>query len=169
MKSLVFVCVLLAFVKTNGQSSQTDIRSIDFDGLMTEINQKDDTLLILNFWATWCKPCVAELPVFENVYQKYRNEKIKIILVNLDLNSKVVADVIPFIEKRKLQIPVVHILNTDPNTWINLIDSAWSGAIPATSVYLQGKKIYFKEGSIDEQELENIVVLKNNNIPAHKN
>ncbi len=48
------------------------------------IRPANDTLYVVNFWATWCKPCVAELPYFEEAGEKYKSEKIKVLLVSLD-------------------------------------------------------------------------------------
>src|SRR5438874_125130 len=129
------------------------VKMIKFDELKSSVNLSDDTLYILNFWATWCKPCVQELPFFENCNQQYQDKKIKIILVNLDFNSQVTTVVEPFIKKKKLSSYIIHITDTDPNAWINKVDSAWSGAIPATVMYLNSKKIFFTEGPIKSEKL----------------
>lgn len=75
------------------------------------------------------------------------------ILVNLDFNSKVDSLVIPFIRRKKIESDVVHITDTDPNEWINKIDSSWSGAIPATVMMRNKNVIFFKEGQVNEVEL----------------
>ena len=49
------------------------LKSYNFDGLQPFLNQKNDTLYVINFWATWCVPCVKELPIFE----KINNENIQ--------------------------------------------------------------------------------------------
>lgn len=75
------------------------------------------------------------------------------ILVNLDFNSKVDSLVIPFIRRKKIESEIVHITDTDPNEWINKIDSSWSGAIPATVMIRNKNVIFFKEGQVSEIEL----------------
>lgn len=75
------------------------------------------------------------------------------ILVNLDFNSKVDSLVIPFIRRKKIESEVFHITDTDPNEWINKIDTSWSGAIPATVMIRNKNAIFFKEGQVSELEL----------------
>jgi thiol-disulfide isomerase/thioredoxin len=133
------------------------VEILKFDELKKRVEQKNDTLYILNFWATWCKPCIEELPWFEKVNGEYSVGPVRLILVNLDFNSKVESNVKPFITKRNIKSVVVHISDTDPNEWINKIDERWSGAIPATVLFKNGKSIFFKEGSMTYEELKNVI------------
>jgi thiol-disulfide isomerase/thioredoxin len=154
--SLIVKIFLVAFFLFYGLiSAAQNIESVKYDQLKTRVNYSNDTLYVLNFWATWCKPCVQELPYFEKYNEDYKNKPLKIILVNLDFNSQVKTTAEPFIEKKKIRSSVVHITDTDADSWINKVDSNWSGAIPATSMYLHGKKIFFKEGSMTSDELKN--------------
>lgn len=145
--------LLLTLLMMNQSIFAQEIRSIKFNELQNEIKDSGDTLLIYNFWATWCKPCVEELPSFEKAHSEFSNQKVKVVLVNLDFNSKVSSVVDPFIKKKNIQSSVYHITDTDPNEWINKIDPIWSGAIPATVIYLSGEKVFFLEGQISEQSL----------------
>ena len=131
-----------------------------FDDLKSRVSVSNDTLFILNFWATWCKPCILELPYFEKCNSDYQKKPVKIILVNLDFNSQVKSVAEPFIRKKNIRSSVAHITETNYDLWINKIDSTWSGAIPATSMYKNGKKVFFKEGSMTEEELKNIIDIK---------
>lgn len=79
------------------------------------------------------------------------------LFVNLDFNSKVESLVEPFVLRKGFHTPVIHITDTDPNIWINRIDSTWSGAIPATVMYKNGQKVFFHEGQVSEKELESIL------------
>ena len=88
------------------------------------------------------------------------------ILVNLDFNSKVDSLVIPFIRRKKIESDVIHITDTDPNEWINKIDSSWSGAIPATVMIRNKKVLFFKEGTVSELELNSN--LEKFNLPENK-
>jgi len=155
-----FLLVLLLFVSFSGYTQS--IRSLSFEELKSEIAQKSDTLLILNFWATWCKPCIEEIPWFEQTAKDQYGQKVKLILVNLDFNSKVQSIAVPFIQKKKIESTVWHINDTDPNSWINQVDSTWSGAIPATVMYRMNKKVFFKEGTVSEKTLRE-EILKNLN------
>jgi thiol-disulfide isomerase/thioredoxin len=153
MKILLFILTGL-FIK-NVSSQQVELLS--FSVLNERVQSVNDTLYVVNFWATWCKPCIEELPVFEKCNKEYRNKKVKIILANLDFNSKVESLVLPFIKSKNIQTEVVHITDTDANQWINNVDTSWSGAIPATVIYRKGKKIFFKEGIVSENEINGIL------------
>lgn len=91
-----------------------------------------DTFLVVNFWATWCKPCVAELPCFEQIQEKYKNKPLKVILVSQDYRDVMESRVNPFIRKRNIRSDVWLMDESNPNIWIDQVDSGWSGAIPAT-------------------------------------
>lgn len=119
---------------------------------------QSDTLYVINFWATWCKPCVEELPAFERLQQKYAGRKLKVILVSLDFKKQIDTRLIPFIQKNKLQCQVVWLNEGDPNRWIDRVSPDWQGAIPATLISGKSKasRLFF-ERSFTFEELENIV------------
>src|SRR6478609_2723058 len=131
---------------------------ITYDQLEAKINKQDDTLRIINFWATWCKPCVEEIPAFEKLTKEYKNQKVKVILVSCDFRKQLDSRVIPFVNEKNIRSTVVFMNETDPNTWIERVDSKFSGAIPATLI-INGKKDFrfFKEGETNYEELESIV------------
>lgn len=157
MKKKIVLLILFCFpCILSAQSTEL----IKFEDLKSRITDSNDTLYVLNFWATWCKPCILELPFFENCNAIYQNKKIKIILVNLDFHSQVNNVVNPFIQKKNIRASVLHLTDTNSDLWINKVDSNWSGAIPATSMYKNGKKMFFKEGSFTEKELINVLELQ---------
>jgi len=130
-----------------------DIRSLNYSELSEEIVADKENIQIVNFWATWCKPCIEELPYFEKVGTDYSNKGVKVKMVNLDFNSKLESVTVPFVKKHKLKSDVYHITDTDPNEWINKVEPRWSGAIPATVIYYRGEKKFFKEGELNQQQL----------------
>jgi thiol-disulfide isomerase/thioredoxin len=158
-KSFIRYIVLVLFACNSYSAYSQSVELLEFEQLKNSVNKTNDTLYVLNFWATWCRPCVEELPYFEAVNKEYREAPVKFILVNLDFNSKVDSIVKPFILKKKLETRIVHITDTDPNEWINQIDQRWSGAIPATVMYRNGKTVFFKEGPMTQKELEIIKLL----------
>ncbi|MFK7809135.1 MAG: TlpA family protein disulfide reductase [Saprospiraceae bacterium] len=123
----------------------------DFESFEPLLHINNDTTYIVNFWATWCKPCVAELPYFEQLHENYKNEKVKVLLVSLDFSSVIEKKLIPFINKRNLKPEVVVLDDPNSNKWIDKVDPEWSGAIPATVIY-QGKKRGFFERSFEKYE-----------------
>ena len=132
---------------------------INFDKLESIIQQKDNRLYVVNFWATWCKPCVMELPEFMEVNKAYRNNpNFKMILVSMDLSKEVDSAVRPFILKHKIEADV-YLLddNKRMNQWIPAVDAKWSGAIPATVLYRNGVKLEFRESKLTKSELEKLI------------
>ena len=129
------------------------LKSYNFDGLEPYLNQKNDTVYVINFWATWCVPCIKELPHFEKLNQKYKNGKFKMILVSLDFPKMIESRVIPFIKNKNLQAEVVVLNDPDANSWIEKVAKEWSGAIPATIIYKNDKRKFYEQ-SFTEDELE---------------
>lgn len=128
-----------------------------FDSMKPLFGFDNDTTYVINFWATWCKPCVEELPIFESLISNAKKEKIKVILVSLDFADQVESKLLPFIQKHKLKSTVVLLLDSHFNKWINEVSPDWSGAIPATYIYKQEQSRLVKSKFKNLEELrENI-------------
>lgn len=124
----------------------------DLEPLLTKNN---DTTYVVNFWATWCKPCIKELPAFEKITAERSEEKIKVLLVSLDDPRKIEEQVVPFMEKNNLQSEVILLGDPDMNTWIPKISTEWSGSIPATLIYRNDtRKFYERSFTFEELEKE---------------
>ena len=137
--------------------AQNSVPVFDFTKYENRILHKNDTLYIVNFWATWCKPCIEELPIFEKVAQTYTQQPVKIILVSQDAKTRA-AQVNDFLQKNKYTSESFILSAGNPNVWIDKIDSNWSGTIPMTLFYKNGNKIYFHEGDYESyDELEKII------------
>lgn len=115
---------------------------------------QNDTIYVVNFWATWCKPCIKELPAFEKLNETFNDQPVKVVLVSLDFPDKLETGVIPFIEKNKLQSEVVLLDDADANSWIPKVSEQWSGAIPAT-LFIKNTTNNFFEKSFTFKELQN--------------
>lgn len=131
------------------------VKAYDFDKLEYFLTQKNDTTYVVNFWATWCVPCVEELPHFEELNAKYKKDKIKVMLVSLDMYKMVESKLLPFIKEKQLKSDVVYLRDPDQNTWLPKVDSTWSGALPATLIYNKDmRKFYEKSFTYAELEKE---------------
>ncbi len=137
--------------------SQTKAQAImKFNEFETYLHRQNDTVYILNFWATWCRPCVKELPYFEQINQTYKQKKLKVILVSLDFAEDLETKLKPFIKRKNLQSEIIVMDDPDANSWIDKVDKNWSGAIPATLIYKADKRV-FHEGSLNYQQIENLI------------
>lgn len=159
VRNAIIMMALLFLSNDSVAQSQTQysIPVVGFSEIQQILDRESDTLYILNFWATWCKPCVMELPEFEKVNSEFKDDAhFKMILVSLDFPEKIPSLVIPFIERRNLEAEVWVLDEPDANAWIDKIDPSWSGAIPAT-VIVNRKYRGFHEGMMTYDELKNII------------
>jgi thiol-disulfide isomerase/thioredoxin len=120
-------------------------------------HNNSETVLVINFWATWCKPCVTELPYFEQLNKDYAASNVKVIFVSLDFKRQFESRLIPFVEKNNINAEVLLLDEPDYNSWIDKVDSSWSGAIPASAIITRNKKLFFEKEFTSYAELENIV------------
>ncbi len=152
---LIFLSFLL--VHTVAQSQAFTIYD-SLPQLQERVRQNDEnTTLVINFWATWCKPCVEELPSFDELSRRYAGQNVQVLLVSLDFKSKLKTGFIPFLQAHKLKSEVILFADQDANTWIPRIHEAWDGAIPATIV-LRGSTKMFHTGKFESyDELESFV------------
>ncbi|NMH87896.1 TlpA disulfide reductase family protein [Flavivirga algicola] len=125
----------------------------DYKGFEKFLKKKDDKIYVINFWATWCKPCVKELPYFEKLNEQYSDKNVEVILVSLDFPHLYESKLKPFIKKKNLKSKVIALDDADMNSWIPKVDEDWSGAIPATLIYKNEASKFF-EGSFTYETLE---------------
>ncbi len=144
--------LLLIFVCLWGWVFSQELRLVNIDEVISEMQKQDDTTRVLNLWATWCAPCVKELPYFEEVNQSLKgNEKTKIILLAVeDTEKKVLAH----ISKNQMQATVWFLNEKDANYWIPKINEDWGGEIPITLVRntLLNKEA-FHSGELNKEDL----------------
>lgn len=117
---------------------------------------RDGKVHVINFWATWCKPCVAEMPYIDALTEKYGDD-IKVTLVSLDFPRKIKSKLVPFIERNQLKSEVVLLDDGNVNEWIDKVDPGWSGAIPATIVFKDGTKHFYEQQFHSAEELDKII------------
>jgi len=109
-------------------------RIIKITDLITRTHNNTDTTYIINFWATWCAPCVKELPDFDSINNAYANKKVKVLLVTMDFKEDISTKVIPFIKNKKVKSEVMLLDETNGNYFIPKVFEEWSGALPATLI-----------------------------------
>jgi len=135
---LLFVCAINFSVPVRSQS----LLSWKITDLQEYINNAD-SVLVINFWATFCKPCIHELPYMQSIAQKLKDKKVAILLVSLDLPEAYPGTIDSFARVNKYTAPVVWLDETNADYFCPRVDKAWSGAIP-TTLFINRKKGYRK-------------------------
>jgi thiol-disulfide isomerase/thioredoxin len=153
---------LFLFVTFSGVSQNVPV--IKVTDLEKRVKNNSDTTYIVNFWATWCAPCVKELPDFDSINAVYKTQKVKVLLVSMDFKEDLSSKLVPFITTKKIQSEVVLLDELNGNYFIPKVSNDWSGAIPATWI-LNGKKKteHFFEKKVDFNFLRNEIELINKN------
>ncbi len=150
MRFLLF-SVFMGMLGVNHVFGQT-FQEINSEDLLVLTGKSNDTTYVINFWATWCSPCVKEIHYFEELHRDDQLKNIKVILVSLDFPNQVDERLIPFLEAKKITASVMLMTDLNYNAWIDKVDPAWSGAIPATLIYNKENRI-FLEKEVSRNEL----------------
>lgn len=152
----IILFVISSFLVSNAKA-QT-FQTVNIDELIDRVEQGGDTTYIVNFWATWCAPCVKELPLFEEITENDSLQKIKVLLVSLDLKRDLNTRFSSFLERRKLKSEVLFLDEKDPNDWIPKVTDQWEGVIPATWLIRSDKSInVFFANAFEGNELKDLL------------
>lgn len=146
----IFITVLvLVSCKGNRQTySYETIDVVDFSMLEPKLTKSTDTVYVVNFWATWCAPCVKEFPYFDEAAKLYSGKKVKFLMVSLDFPNQIEKSLKPFVKSRTNHLQVVLLDDPNQNEWINKVSPDWSGALPATLIYKGSYKVFI-EGPLE--------------------
>lgn len=152
IKRLSFLSTFLVLVVlVNGQQ----IPKWTMKEVVRSFSANNDTTYVVNFWATFCKPCIEEIPAFISITDRYASKKVKLLLVSLDLPSYVAVRLPAFIKKNNFKTNHVWLNETDADIFCPMIDPKWSGAIPAT-IIVNNKTGFrkFAEDQISPEDFE---------------
>lgn len=128
----------------------------DFEGFKDQLQKKDDKTYVINFWATWCKPCVEEMPHFIQLAGELPADQYKFLFVSLDFRKNLDERLIPFVKENGLEGRTIMLHDPDANSWISQVDADWGGSIPATLVYNSQKREFF-EKKFSYEELKQVL------------
>ena len=151
----LFTTILICWLSYSVLSQEPEV--FTFETFESCLNHSNDTTYVVNFWATWCKPCIEEIPLFEEINDRMQASPVKIILVSLDFRNQIQSKLIPFLRERKLHSEIVVLDAPNANAWIDKVDPSWSGAIPATLIYKNESRSFYEKQFEDISELESII------------
>jgi thiol-disulfide isomerase/thioredoxin len=120
------------------------------DAEIARLARQRQGIIVLNFWATWCEPCVEEMPILIRLHEN--NRKVQIVGISLDEANQVKV-VRKFVAEHNIPYRIVLRQGENFETMVNSIDPNWIGALPATFVFYKGTLQYSKVGLLNEAEL----------------
>jgi len=136
-KSIVTLTLFLSLA-SHAWAQQAEI--IKLPELQRIFHSNNDTTYVLNFWATWCIPCVKEFPAFEKFAKAHSNEKVRVVMVSLDFKKSYESTLLPFLKKHPIDGSVYLLDEPDYNSWINKVNPDWEGEIPVTFIFNNANK-----------------------------
>lgn len=134
--------------------AQRSIPSLKIDDL-EKLVQSGDSAYVVNLWATWCAPCIQEIPAFEKQAKALKGKPVKFIFVSLDMSDAYPGDIQSFAKRRNMRSSIVWLNEPNANSFASRIDPRWKGSIPCT-IFINPKKGYrkFVEGQMSKEALQ---------------
>ncbi|MFC0780207.1 redoxin domain-containing protein [Flavobacterium sp. HJSW_4] len=152
MKNKLLKISFLLFLLFSVKGYNQNVKLLTINQLNERIKNGKDSTYVVNFWATWCAPCIKELPHFEKLGAEHKSEKLAVLLVSLDFKSKLASNVVPFVKRKNLKNEVFLLNESSPQEFIDRIDPSWSGSIPAT-LFIKNDKRKFVESEFTYEQL----------------
>ena len=152
-RTILNIFLFLAISSTTGAMAQ-DIPVWKLEDLRTAI-AKTDKPTIFNFWATFCIPCIEEIPHFQELVKKYDSAGVQLVLVSLDLKASYPKKISGFAKRMKFTAPITFLAETNADLFCPVVDESWSGAIPA-SLFINNNTGYrkFFEAELGREKFE---------------
>lgn len=156
-KYIVTILFILGGFAVNAQ-----VNLLTLNELEQRIAKGKDTTYVVNFWATWCGPCVEELPAFEKLNAENTGKPVKVILMSLDFKSKLKTEVMPFVDKHQIKSEVYVVDEKDQQQFIDRVNKNWSGALPATLIINtnQKRRSFYEQTFTYQQLVKTVSTLK---------
>ena len=152
MKNLIYLFLVLSLISCEKQLTIAQAQKIDRDEFKKVLKKESEKVQVINFWATWCAPCVEELPAFEEMSKKYDDE-LDMTLISLDDADLIDKKVNPFLRENEITASVLLLDDPYSSEWIPMVDPHWDGAIPVTLIKNNSKSMFYNR-TFTENELE---------------
>ena len=133
------ILLLIVFIITQQCVSAQEIKKVKIAELV-KIIDSSTTPLVINFWASWCGPCVREIPWFEKNVAAFADKKIKLLLVSIDFPDDYPKTIQAFVKKNGYRSEIIWLNETNADEFCSKIDKSWDGAIPVTLMVNNKKK-----------------------------
>jgi len=161
LRNAILTFLFVGFLNFSTLPERNTVPVMNFKQFEPELHKKNDTVYLVNFWATWCGPCRDELPAIEKVGETYKDKKFRILLVSMDMPNQVNSRLLPFIKTNQIKSDVILLNDPHSNEWIDKVDPGWSGEIPFTVIYGRDFRNTYNT-SFNFKELDSIINQKLN-------
>ena len=153
MKTFLIVLFFFLGISMHAQ----EVKAVKVTELSKTISESK-TPLIVNFWATFCVPCIQEMPYFQEMARQYKSQNISLLFVSLDLKEAYPVKVNAMVKKLDLTYPVVWLNETNADYFCPKIDTSWSGGMPS-SLFVNNATGYHKffEDQLSKEKLEGVI------------
>lgn len=138
-------------IEENSEKGDVVFPVYDFNGFEPMLHKEDEKTYVINFWATWCKPCIEEMPHFERINSEHKENNVEVVLVSLDMPNMWKSRLEPYVEKNDIESKVVILDDPKQNDWIPKVSGGWGGGIPATLIYNKDKRTFYQRGFTYEE------------------
>ncbi len=155
-KGIYLTAIMLMFFIVQNSNAQS-IKRVKIKDVI-KMADTSTVPIVINFFATWCRPCVQELPWFESLVPNYKNKGVKLILVSLDYGDDYPKGIASFAKKAGINSEIVWLDETDPNYFCPKIDKRWEGTIPV-SLIVNNKNHFrtFVNQQLPERQLKQVL------------
>jgi len=134
------------------------VNPLDEAGVAKLVKNDTKKLLLINVWATWCGPCVAELPEFVTMNRMYRRRPFQLVTISLDELDKDEAT-LKVLKEKHVSATNYRAAIKDRDRFADLLDKEWPGPVPYTMVIAPGGKVlYRKSGSVEPLAVKRAIV-----------
>jgi len=145
LNKIMIFSISVLFIHSFLSAQDKPVHMVNFSGFESYLNRKSDTVYVINFWATWCGPCRKELPDLELIHQHFSDQKVKVLLVSLDFPDQRDKGLKQFLVTNNITAQVLLLNDPDANAWIDKVDPAWTGSLPATLIYKGSDRLFFEK------------------------
>jgi len=140
--------------RARGLKASAPVRAVNAEEMQALLKRDGKHPLLVNYWATWCDPCRDEFPELVKIDADYRNKGLDFIAITLDDLVDIKTAVPKFLQTMNAKMPVYLLNVADPEPAIKLVDSDWTGALPATFLFDNNGKVVYKHfGRVNSVEL----------------
>ncbi len=131
MKKIFFILILISNISV----SQEIVSINNVNDIANIKNENKGKVFAINFWASWCKPCVNEFPALVKLNKNYKDKNFNLIFISLDFKEEVETKLLPFLKSNDVDYISYYLDTNSPEEIMDYLDKKWDGGIPATFIF----------------------------------